>query len=115
MRRGDVYLVDFEPIRGSEADKTRPAVIISNDAANRAAERSGRGVVTVAPVTSNVSRVFPFQLALDAGEAGLRAASKIQTEQVRAVAVGRFGRHLGSLPPARLAQLNSALRLHLGL
>jgi mRNA interferase MazF len=115
MRRGDVFLVDFEPIRGSEANKTRPAVIISNDAANRAAERSGRGVVTVAPVTSNVSRVFPFQIRLSAGEAGLQAASKIQTEQVRAVTVGRFGRHLGSLSPASLTRLDNALRLHLGL
>jgi mRNA interferase MazF len=71
MRRGDVFLVDFEPIRGAEANKTRPAVIISNDAANRAAERSGRGIITVAPVTSNVSRVFPFQIPLSAGETGL--------------------------------------------
>ena len=115
MRRGDVFLVDFEPIRGAEANKTRPAVIISNDAANRAAERSGRGVITVAPVTSNVSRVFPFQIPLSAGEAGLRAASKIQTEQIRAVTVARFGRHLGSLSPVGLARLDTALRLHLGL
>ena len=115
MRRGDVFLVDFEPIRGAEANKTRPAVIISNDAANRAAERSGRGVITVAPITSNVSRVFPFQIPLSAGEAGLRAASKIQTEQLRAVTVARFGRHLGSLPPAGLTRLDTALRLHLGL
>jgi mRNA interferase MazF len=115
MRRGDVFLVDFEPIRRAEANKTRPAVIVSNDAANRAAERSGRGVITVAPVTSNVSRVFPFQIPLGAGEAGLRAASKIQTEQVRAVAVGRLGRHLGSLSPAGMVLLDNALRLHLGL
>jgi len=115
MRRGDVFLVDFEPTRGTEATRTRAAVIVSNDAAARAAERAGRGVVTVAPISSNVSRVFPFQVPLRAGEAGLRVASKIQTEQVRAVTVVRFGRYLGSLSPAGMTALDAALRLHLGL
>jgi mRNA interferase MazF len=115
MRRGDVFLVDFEPIHGAEANKTRPAVIVSNDAANRAAERAGRGVVTVAPITSQGSRVYAFQVPLSAGEAGLRVASKIQTEQVRAVTVTRFGRRLGSLSPAGITALDAALRLHLGL
>src|SRR5206468_3185197 len=61
MRRGEIRLVDLEPTRGSEADKRRPAVIVSNDRANATAERLGRGVVTIVPVTSSVSRVFPFQ------------------------------------------------------
>lgn len=115
MRRGEVYLVDFEPIRGSEANKTRPAVIVSNDAANRAAERSGRGVVTVVPVTSNVDRIFPFQVLLDAGECGLNKDSKAQAEQVRAVASARLGRRLGALQSTTLARLDDALRIHLAL
>lgn len=113
MRRGDIYLVDFEPIRGSEADKTRPAVIVSNDAANRAVERSGRGFVTVVPVTSNVDRIFPFQVLLEAGESGLTKDSKAQAEQVRAVAATRLGRRLGALQPVTLSRLNDALRTHL--
>ena len=56
MRRGEIRLVDLEPGRGSEADKTRPAVIVSNDGANAAAARSGRGVLTVVPVTHPRSR-----------------------------------------------------------
>ena len=60
MRRGEIRWVDLDPVRGTEADTRRPGVIVSNDGANTIASRLGRGVVTVAPVTSNVSRVYPF-------------------------------------------------------
>ena len=66
MRRGEIRLVDLEPVRGSEAGKRRPAVVVSHDRANAAAARLGRGVVTVVPVTSNVARIFPFQVLLPA-------------------------------------------------
>ena len=115
MRRGDIYLVEFEPVRGSEANKTRPAVIVSNDAANRTAERSGRGVLTVAPITSNVQRVYPFQVLLSAAECGLAVDSKIQLEQLRAVAPARLGRRLGAVPPAAARRMDEALRVHLAL
>ena len=49
MRRGEIRLIDPEPVRGAEANKRRPAVIVSNDGANMAAQRLGRGVVTVVP------------------------------------------------------------------
>ncbi|MGD0395031.1 MAG: type II toxin-antitoxin system PemK/MazF family toxin, partial [Acidimicrobiales bacterium] len=62
MRRGEIRLVDLDPVRGTEADKRRPAVIVSNDGANGAAQRLGRGVVTVIPVTSNIEHVYPFQV-----------------------------------------------------
>ncbi|HEX6076597.1 MAG TPA: type II toxin-antitoxin system PemK/MazF family toxin [Micromonosporaceae bacterium] len=115
MRRGDVYWVDFNPVTGSEANKIRPAVIVSNDAANRVAERTGRGVVTVVPVTSNVERVYPFQALLPASETGLAADSKAQSEQVRAVSTQRFRQRVGSLSAIRLAVLDEALRTHLAL
>jgi mRNA interferase MazF len=115
MRRGDVYLVDLEPVRGTETNKTRPAVLVSNDAANRAAQRNGRGIVTVVPVTSSTARVYPFQVALDAGEGGLERASKAQAEQVRSVDVVRLQRRLGGLSAGSLRRLDDALRLHLAL
>jgi len=115
MRRGEVHLVDFEPARGSEADKQRPAIIVSNDRANAAVERLGRGVVTVVPVTSNVARLYPFQVLLTPEESGLRVESKAQAEQVRAVSVKRLGRRLGRLRGASLNALDEALRLHLDL
>jgi mRNA interferase MazF len=115
MRRGEVRLVEFGPAHGSEAAKRRPAVIVSNDAANATASRLGMGVVTVVPITSNVRRVLDFQVHLSAGEAGLDRESKAQAEQVRAVAVERVGRLLGPLGALAMRELDDALRLHLAL
>ena len=115
MLRGEIRLVDFEPVRGSEASKRRPAVIVSNDGANATASRLNRGVLTVVPVTSNVTRVYPFQVLLPASECGLRRNSKAQAEQVRSVAIERVGRRVGQLPASVMLELDDALRLHLGL
>jgi mRNA interferase MazF len=115
MQRGDVYLVELDPLRGAEANKVRPAVIVSNNAANRAAERSSRGVVTVVPVTSNSTRVYPFQVLLAPGEGGLTVASKAQAEQVRSVDCARLRRRVGALRPPVMKRLDEALRTHLGL
>jgi mRNA interferase MazF len=115
MRRGEVYLVNLEPSHGSEASKTRPAIVVSNDAANTVATRNGVGVITVVPVTSNVGRVYPFQVLVSANEGGLDRKSKAQTEQVRAVDVSRFGRRLGALQAATVRKLEDAIRLHLAL
>ena len=115
IRRGEIREVDLEPVRGSEADKRRPAIIVSNDAANASAARLGRGVVTVVPVTSNVARVYPFQAHLPAAVTGLPRDSKAQAEQVRSVAVERIGERLGVVPQSLMAQVDEALRLHLSL
>lgn len=115
MRRGDIYAVDLDPSQGSEASKRRPAIIVSNDGANLSATRLGRGVVTVVPVTSNIDRVYPFQVLLSKAVTGLPRDSKAQAEQVRSVAVERVGARLGVLPGALMAQVDEALRLHLGL
>lgn len=115
MRRGEVRLVDLEPARGSEANKRRPAIVVSNNSANAAAARLGRGVVTVVPVTSNVARILPFQVLLAADQTGLRVESKAQAEQVRAVSVERLGDVLGELPVPALVAVDYALRLHLDL
>jgi mRNA interferase MazF len=106
-------MVDFEPTRGAEANKRRPAIIVSNDAANSAAARLGRGVLTVVPVTSNVKRVYPFQVLLPSGTGGLPHDSKAQAEQVRSVDAERVGALLGKLPAQLMASLKDALRLHM--
>lgn len=115
MRRGEVRLTDLDPARGSEADQRRPAILVSNDRANATAARLGRGVLTVIPVTSNFRRVFGFQVLLPSGLAGLRADSKAQCEQVRAVSVQRLGASLGQLPASIMGEVDEALRLHLQL
>jgi mRNA interferase MazF len=115
MLRGEVRLTDLEPLRGSESNKRRPAVIVSNNRANAAASRTGSGVVTVVPVTSNVARVFPFQVLLPAEEVGLRVESKAQAEQVRSVAFEQVGPVMGQVPAHLMGELDEALRLHLNL
>ncbi|HEY6278577.1 MAG TPA: type II toxin-antitoxin system PemK/MazF family toxin [Streptosporangiaceae bacterium] len=115
MRRGEIVTVILDRGRGSEASKTRPAVIVSNDAANATATRLGRGVITVVPVTSNTARIYPFQVLLPASQTGLRQDSKAQAEQVRSIAVERVGERVGQLPAALISELDQALRLHLSL
>ena len=108
-------MVDLDPVRGSEASKRRPAVIVSNDGANTTAARLQRGVITVVPVTSNVARIYPFQVMLPAAQCGLPRDSKAQAEQVCSIAVERVGRRVGQLPASLVSDLEDALRLHLGL
>jgi mRNA interferase MazF len=115
MRRGDICLVDLEPVRGAEANKQRPAIIVSNDGANSTAQRLGRGVITVVPVTSNTERVYPFQVLLPAHDTGLVADSKAQAEQVRSIALERIGPQVGTITAELQAALDEALRLHLAL
>ena len=115
MLRGEIRLADLEPVRGSEANNRRPVVIVSNDRANAVADRLGRGVVTVVPVTSNTNRIFSFQTLPPAQETGLRQDSKAQAEQVRSISAERLGAVLGRAPADVMARLDDALRLHLQL
>ena len=108
MNRGDVYWVNLEPSVGSEANKRRPCVIVSRDASNRAA-----ATVTIVAVTSNVRRIYPFDVYL---KDVLDKPSKVQANQVRTISKERL---LGS-PVTRLSgdlmkQIDAALRLHLAL
>jgi mRNA interferase MazF len=115
MRRGEIWLADLEPVRGSEAASRRPVVIVSNDGANTTASRLGRGVVTVVPITSSTARVYAFQTLLPREETGLPLDSKAQAEQVRSVDVTRLDRALARVPPTLMTELDHALRLHLQL
>ncbi len=115
MLRGEIRLTDLDPARAAEADTRRPAIIVSNDRANATAARLGRGVVTVVPITSNISRVFPFQVLLPADDVGIRVDSKARAEQVRSVSIERIGPVIGRLPTHLISKLDDALRLHLQL
>jgi mRNA interferase MazF len=115
IRRGSIHLVDLDPSLGSEASKVRPAVVVSNDAANVTAHRLGRGVVTVVPVTSNVRRVYPFQVFMTTADSGLDRDSKAQAEQIRAIDVVRVGDRIGVVAGQTMMELDEAIRIHLGL
>jgi mRNA interferase MazF len=72
-------------------------------------------VITVVPITSNVRRVYPFQVLLDAESTGLTVDSKAQAEQIRSVAVERIGDRIGALSVELVHALDDAVRLHLAL
>lgn len=111
MRRGEIYYADLAPTIGSETSKRRPVLIVSNDANNRAG-----GTITVLPITSNVTRVYPFEISLNPGESGLPKPSKAQAQQIRTIAKERIrGKARGKLSTDRLHDVEAAIRLHLGL
>jgi mRNA interferase MazF len=108
LHRGEVYLVAFDPVEGSETGKTRPAIVIQNDLANRSSP-----TVTVVPTTSQVTRVFPFQVRIEAGEGGLERTSKALCEQIRTVSRTRLRDRLGRVSEQTLAEVRRALDRHL--
>ncbi len=111
MKRGEIWFANLNPTKGSETAKRRPVLIVSNDANNR-----GASTVTFLPITSNVTRVYPFEVALTKGAGGLSEASKAQAQQVRTISRERiFGKRIGALPLDEMAKVNAALRLHLSL
>jgi mRNA interferase MazF len=111
MKRGEIFFAALDPTRGSEVQKTRPVIIVSNDAANRASS-----LVTVVPLTSNVSNVHPFEVKLGARETGLSKDSKAMAQQVRTIDKSRLGSvRRGLVPTVKLRQVDDALRLHLAL
>jgi mRNA interferase MazF len=108
LHRGEVYMVEFDPVVGSETGKTRPAIVIQNDLANRSSP-----TVTVIPMTSKVTRVFPFQVRIEASEGGLERTSKALCEQVRTVSRSRFRDRLGSVSDQTMSEIRKALDRHL--
>jgi mRNA interferase MazF len=111
MRRGEIYFADLSPTVGSEINKRRPVLIVSNDASNRSAT-----TVTVLPITSNISRVYPFEIPLSPKESGLPKPSKAQAQQIRTISKGRLrGEALGKLSATIMRKAGDAICLHLDL
>jgi mRNA interferase MazF len=111
MKRGDIYYANLSPVMGSEMGKRRPVLIVSNDISNIAAT-----TVTILPLTSNVSRVYPFEVLVNSEISGLTKPSKVQAQQVRTISKQRItGEVLGSLNEEMMVLIDAALKLHLGL
>jgi len=112
VKRGEVYLIRFNPTEGSEQAGTRPAVIVSRDAINQYSP-----VVVVCPMTDavHVPNPYPSDVSIKAPEGGLVKDSVVLTSQVRAVAKHRFLKQLGQLRPDTMKQVDQALKITLNL
>jgi mRNA interferase MazF len=110
-RRGDVYLVNFDPTVGAEVKKTRPAVVIQNDIGNRWSP-----ITIVAAMTSRFEdRLYPTEVLVGAPEGGLEADSVVLLNQIRSVDKARLVRRLGTLKAQTVKDVDRALLLSLGL
>ena len=106
LRRGDIWWVTLDPTRGSEIRKTRPAVVLTVDALNRA-----RRTVIVVPLSTGPAPRPPIVVATtSAGEGSVAVC-----DQMRAVDKGRLTRHVGQLSAADLHAVEDGVRVVLGL
>lgn len=106
MKRGELWWVEFDPSVGSEIRKTRPAIIISNDAANRNLTR-----VMVMPLSSNISRIYPGEVLVELDG----RQSKAMADQIMAADKKRLKGTLGMLSRAAMEDVEQAIKLHFGM
>jgi len=109
-KRGEIWLVSLELVAGHEIGKTRPALVISN---NRNNEFSS--TITLIPITSSIEKVYPFEVLILKTESGISTDSKIKCNQIRTVDKLRLLKPAGGLSSDKLAEVEKALLVHLGM
>jgi len=111
IKRGDVLLVDFEPVKGSEQGKTRPCVVIQNDLGNASSLTT-----IVAPLTSRTENAYPFTVLIKNREGGLSKDSLVLLNQIRTISIqARVLKKLGSLKSETMKKVDEAIKTSLGL
>jgi mRNA interferase MazF len=110
-RRGDIYLVSFDPALGHEIKKTRPALVLQNDIGNQYSLTT-----IVAAITSKVSeRPYPMEVVLKPGLSALAVPSTVKLDQIRTVDHQRLIKLLGSVDRETMERVDRALQISLGL
>lgn len=109
MKHGEIYFAHLDPTVGSEIRKKRPVLIVSNNANNKTAS-----TITIIPVTSNITKIYPFEVLLETKDSGLSKPSKAQCHQVRTISKIRIqGKRAGLVNKDILIKIKTALKLHL--
>lgn len=110
MKRGEIYFADLDPTIGAETQKRRPVLIVSNNANNKVAT-----TITIIPITSNVKKIYPFEVLLESRITGLPKDSKAQCHQIRTISKLRIFKSLpaGCIPAQRMRKIEEALKIHL--
>jgi mRNA interferase MazF len=109
-KRGQICYVSLDPIMGSEIGKTRPSIIISNDRNNEFSD-----TITVLPITSQTKEVYPFEVLLLKKDSSLPYDSKIKCNQIRTIDKARVVKLLGVVSDKKIAEIERALLIHLGI
>jgi len=107
--RGDVWLVNWNPSRGSEQAGKRPAIIIQNNIGNEKA-----ATTIVAAISSSV-RIYPMNVKLDPPDGGLDRISIVKTSQMLTVSKDRLEKKLGQVSSQKMEEINQAIKLSLAL
>ena len=108
-KRGDVWMVNFNPGRGSEQKGNRPALIIQNDVGNQHASTT-----IVAAITTSVKK-YPVTVLIPAGEGGLQENSMVNLAQLLTIDKGRLTKKLGYLGEQKMTEVDEAIRISLGI
>ncbi len=110
-KKGEIYLVNFEPTVGHEAKKKRPALILSNNIHNQYSP-----LVTVAPLSSNINKVYPFEVYVTKKSTGLNENSKIMIIQLRSIDKKRLINKIGNIEDEEiLTKINKVTSEHFSL
>ena len=107
-KRGEIWLVSLEPVKGSEIGKTRPALVISNNKNNLYS-----ATVTVLPITKSISNIYPFEVFLSKENTKLKFNSKVKCNQIRTIDKERLLDCICTLSPEILEKVRKALLIHL--
>jgi len=110
IKRGDVYLINLDPVIGSEQGKTRPCLIIQNNIGNKYSQNT-----IIASITSKIDKEYPFLVKIEKGVANLPKDSFVQLDQIRTISVKRIIKKIGSLPKEVMLKIDVALKNSLDL
>ena len=111
IKRGDILLINFEPVKGSEQGRVRPALVVQNNVLNKFSP-----LTIVIPITSKIySKEYPTNVLITKDDSGLKFDSTIISNQIRAIDKRRIIKKIGCLNNLYMNKVNLAIKVSLDL